>query len=76
MLLQLLQAAPASGGFDPKQIIFIGLMIVVFYVFMILPQTKKNKAQVKFRSELSKGDKIINIAGIHGLVQKIKMVNQ
>lgn len=44
------------------------LIIVVMYVFFILPQTRKAKAQRKFREELKKGDKIVNVAGIHGKI--------
>ena len=38
---------------------------------MIRPQAKKAKEQKKFIDNLSKGDKIVTIAGIHGVVNKI-----
>ena len=37
-----LQAQPGFGGF---QFIFLGLMIVVFWLFFIRPQAKKAKQQ-------------------------------
>ena len=38
---------------------------------MIRPQAKKAKEQKKFIQELQKGDKIVTIAGIHGIVNKV-----
>lgn len=49
----------------------MGMMILVFWLFMIRPQAKKAKEQKKFISNLQKGDKIVTIAGIHGTVNKV-----
>lgn len=54
-----------------NMLIFMPLMIIVFYFFMIRPQTKKAKQQKQFLTDLQKGDKIVTIAGIHGTVNKI-----
>lgn len=64
----LLQAQPGGGGF---QFIFIGLMILVFWLFFIRPQAKKQKQQKTFVDNMQKGDKIVTIAGIHGVVNRI-----
>ena len=66
--MYLLQAAPGGGGF---QFIFIGMMILVFWLFFIRPQAKKAKQQKIFTEGLQKGDKIVTIAGIHGTVNKV-----
>lgn len=66
----LLQAAP-SGGFGGFQFIFLGLMIVVFWLFFIRPQAKKAKNQKNFIENLQRGDKVVTIAGIHGTINKI-----
>lgn len=58
------------GGLVPIVLIF-----VVMYVFMILPQSRKAKAQRKFREELSKGDKIVTMAGIHGKITELGDTN-
>ena len=58
----------AAGGFDFKFLAMMGLMIVVFYVFMIRPQQKKQKDQKKFIDELKKGDYVVTIGGAHGYV--------
>ncbi|HYG14371.1 MAG TPA: preprotein translocase subunit YajC [Bacteroidia bacterium] len=64
----LLGGSPQGGGGGLGSFLPLILIMVVFYVFMILPQTRKAKAQKKFREELKKGDKIVNIAGIHGKI--------
>jgi len=48
------------------------LIVVVFYFFMIRPQTKKAKEAKKFREALKKGDKIITIGGIHGKIVEVQ----
>jgi len=55
-----------------SQIIFFLLFFVVFYLFFILPQTKKAKAQKKFKEELKKGDKVVTTGGIHGTINELK----
>ena len=61
----------ASGGMGGFQFIFLGLMILVFWLFFIRPQAKRAKNQKKFIEDLQKGDKIVTIAGIHGTINKI-----
>jgi preprotein translocase subunit YajC len=68
-ILTLLAGTGASG--PGANLIFLGLMIVVFWLFMIRPQAKKAKQQKKFIEDLQKGDKIVTIAGIHGIVNKV-----
>jgi preprotein translocase subunit YajC len=65
--MYLLQA-PGGGSF---QFIFLGLMILVFWLFFIRPQAKKAKNQKTFIENLQKGDKIVTIAGIHGTINKV-----
>jgi preprotein translocase subunit YajC len=48
------------------------LIFVVMYFFMIRPQQKKQKEIVKFRESLKKGDKIVTIGGIYGVVAEVK----
>ena len=65
-----LQDAPAQGGFSG--IIMIVLLLVVFWLFMIRPQQKRQKEIRKFREGLKKGDNIITAGGIHGKIKEIK----
>ena len=53
-------------------LIWIVLLIVVFWLFFIRPQSKKAKEQQKFRDELKKGDKVVTIGGFHGKITEVK----
>ncbi len=48
------------------------LIILVFYLFMIRPQMKRQKELKTYRSSLQKGDKIITTGGIYGKVTDVK----
>lgn len=60
-----------ASAFDPRQLLLFGLIIVVFYFFMIRPQVKKQKDQKNFVNELKKGDKIITTSGMHGKILEV-----
>lgn len=65
--------ALASDGSSPmNMLLMMGLMIVVFYFFMIRPQMNKQKELTKFRTALQKGDKIVTTGGIYGKIDEIK----
>ena len=64
----LLQAGAANNW---SSIVMMALIAVVFYFFMIRPQTKKMKDQKKFIEELKKGDKVVTIGGIFGKLVEI-----
>src|SRR5688572_28642809 len=61
----------SGGGMGGFQFIFLGLMILVFWLFFIRPQAKRAKNQKKFIEDMQKGDKIVTIAGIHGVINKV-----
>ncbi|MEO7485281.1 MAG: preprotein translocase subunit YajC [Ferruginibacter sp.] len=62
---------PQGKGGSSGTLIMMGLMILVFWMFMIRPQAKKAKQQKELLNNLQKGDKIVTIAGIHGTINKI-----
>jgi len=47
------------------------LMFVVMYIFFILPKQKENKKTEQMRSTLKKGDKVLTVAGIIGIVSHV-----
>ena len=59
---------PQGKGSSSFSFIFLGLMILVFWLFMIRPQAKKAKQQKEFINNLQKGDKVVTTAGIHGRI--------
>jgi len=48
------------------------LIFVVMWFFMIRPQQKKQKELAQFRNSLKKGDKVVTIGGIYGVVSDVK----
>jgi preprotein translocase subunit YajC len=62
---------PQGKAGSSGTLIMMGLMILVFWLFMIRPQAKKAKKQKEFINNLQKGDKVVTIAGIHGTVNKV-----
>lgn len=67
-LVVLLQAGGSAGY---TQLLLLGGMIVIFWLFMIRPQAKKAKEAKKFQQGLQKGDRVVTIAGIHGKIYKV-----
>lgn len=63
------QAQNSVGSYST--LIMLLLLILVFWLFFIRPQVKKNKELQKFRQNLKKGQKIITIGGIHGKIVEI-----
>jgi preprotein translocase subunit YajC len=47
------------------------LMFVLFYFLLIRPQQKRQKAVTQMQNELKKGDKIVTIGGLHGIVDAV-----
>ncbi|MDR0515815.1 MAG: preprotein translocase subunit YajC [Fibromonadaceae bacterium] len=47
------------------------LMFVVMYIFFILPKQKENKKTEQMRTSLRKGDKVLTVAGIVGIVSHL-----
>ena len=48
------------------------LIFVVFYFFMIRPQTKKQKELQKQRDALKKGDRVVTAGGIYGEIKEVQ----
>ena len=70
MLLNILLQAPGSGA-GIQQLLMIGLIIVIFYFFMIRPQMKKAKLEKQFKESIQKGDKVVTIGGVHGRIVEV-----
>jgi preprotein translocase subunit YajC len=70
-LNSVLLAGNAQQGGGMVQLVMMGAIILVFWLFMIRPQAKKAKEQKKFVEDMQKGDKVVTIAGIHGTINKI-----
>lgn len=74
MILTILQqeGSAAGAGGNWSFLIFMVLIFGVMWFFMIRPQQKKQKELNQFRNSLKKGDKIVTIGGIYGVVNEVK----
>ena len=59
------------AGNSAYTLIMIVVLIAVFYLFMIRPESKRKKQQDEMRSNLRKGDQITTIGGVIGRIVKI-----
>lgn len=62
--------APANSSLSMW--VMLILIFVVMWFFMIRPQRKQQKELEKFRNSLKRGDKVVTIGGIYGVVDEIK----
>ena len=47
-------------------LLFMAVLFVMFYLFIIRPQRKRQKEQQGMLNELKRGDKVVTIGGIYG----------
>ena len=67
-------AQGAEGGATQTFMSFLPLVaiIAIFYFLILRPQNKKQKETQKMLSALKKGDRVVTIGGIHGVIQSVK----
>lgn len=66
----LLQASTEASPYSSY--LFLGAMFLIFWLFFIRPQNKKQKEQKNFLAELDKGKEIVTTSGILGKITKIE----
>jgi len=72
LLTFFLMAPPSDGGGSGyTSLIFMGAIFVVFYFFIIRPQSKKQKEIQNKVSEMKKGDKVVTSSGMIGVLSSI-----
>jgi preprotein translocase subunit YajC len=62
----------AGGNAGIIQMLFFGAIILVFWLFILRPQSKRQKEQTKFADSLEKGQEVVTASGILGKVNKIE----
>jgi preprotein translocase subunit YajC len=76
-VLSLLMAAPEGGGGSSGGAAFLQFVpfiaiIAIFYFLIIRPQNKKQKDTQRMLDALKKGDRVVTIGGIHGVIQTVR----
>lgn len=67
LILEEVAAGPGMLG----MLLPLIIMFVVFYFFLIRPQQKRQKEVRDMQDGLKKGDSIVTIGGIHGVVDTL-----
>ena len=68
--MNFLSATPAAGM--GSTVIMMVLMVAIFYFMLIRPENKRKKEAEQMRASLKKGDKIVTIGGITGVIVDVK----
>ena len=69
--MNFLTAAPAATGMG-STVFMLVMMLAIMYFVMIRPENKRKKEAEEMRSAVKKGDKVVTIGGITGIVVDVK----
>ena len=72
MEMILLQAAGQNGGSPFSSIIMVVAIGLIFWLFMIRPQQKRQKELQKKRDALGTNDRIVTSGGLYGVIKDVK----
>ena len=68
--------AASSTGSGMSSITIMVLMIAFMYFFMIRPQQKQRKEHQSMVNHLKKGDQVVMISRLHGVIDEINTTDQ
>jgi preprotein translocase subunit YajC len=63
--------APAQGGSMWPMLIFLVLMVGMMWFMVIRPQRKEEKRRKEMIDAVKRGDEVITIGGVHGVVDAV-----
>ena len=63
--------AGSQGGSMAVTLTQLGLILIIFYFFLIRPQTKKIKEHAAMAEGLKVGDRVLTSGGIYGKITKL-----
>jgi preprotein translocase subunit YajC len=55
-----------------SQMLFIGIIAVIFYLLIFMPMRKRQKKTEEMISSIKNGDRVITSSGIYGVVAGVK----
>ena len=75
-VFSLLMGSPGGGqgGGAASYISFLPIVAIfaIFYFLIIRPQNKKQKDTQRMLADLKKGDRVVTIGGVHGVIQSVR----
>ena len=69
--MNFLTANPAAGDMG-STVFMLVMMLAIMYFVMIRPENKRKKEAEEMRAAVKKGDKVVTIGGITGVVVDVK----
>lgn len=63
-----MQAEGAPGGPDMSFFIMMGLIFLIFYLLVMRPQQRQQKAREEAIKAAAKGDRVVTNGGLHGVI--------
>lgn len=71
MFTLIMQSTPGAGGAAMGQFVFLGLMLLVFYMLLIRPQSQRMKKHRAMLDAIQRGDEVVTNGGLVGKVTKV-----
>ena len=71
-MLAFLLKQTGNGSAAWMNIVMIALIFLIFWLFIIRPQSKRQKEIKKFQDSLVKGKKVVTSGGVYGTICEIK----
>ena len=71
-MLAFLLEQTGNGSAAWMNIVMIALIFLIFWLFIIRPQSKRQKEIKKFQDSLVKGKKVVTSGGVYGTICEIK----
>lgn len=71
-LFMFLMGSPEQGGSGFESLFFLVALFLVFYLFIIRPQSKRQKEIQNKVEALKKGDKVVTSGGIVGTANSVE----
>lgn len=67
----MLLSAQAAQGEGMGVFIMMGAILIIFWLFMVRPQQKKQKKIRNFQNSLQEGSKVVTGGGIYGTIKRV-----
>jgi len=61
----------SSSGSAFASLLFIGFMVVIFYMVLIRPQRRRQHAQRQLIDSLDVGDEVVTLGGMYGTIRAL-----
>jgi len=71
-MVRLMGAPAAEGGGGFMTFLPLIAIVAIFYFLILRPQKKRQQESQKMLSALRKGDRVVTIGGIHGIIQSVR----